>query len=63
MQRVPVHAFLSRFSKVDPLINGNMSEPQIKKEIQKLLDLGVSGIMTDFPQRVGKAMEKRRLGE
>ena len=63
VQRVPVHAFLSRFSKVDPLINGNMSEPQIKKEIQKLLDLGISGIMTDFPQRVGKAMEKRRLGE
>ena len=62
-EAVPVHGFLSRFSEIDPLINGNMSEPQIKREIQNLLDLGVSGIMTDDPEKVGKAMGKRRLGE
>lgn len=33
-----------------------------EEEIERLLDLGVDGLMSDFPLRVLRAVERRRLG-
>jgi len=46
-----IHAFLTAFTAVLPGVE-HKGEPELRSEIQRLLETGIDGIMTDFPERV-----------